>query len=179
MQALKLLKAITIVSSPYPNKLQRYSLGSGMDAGETKHCSKCDRPDSADNLVGCDTCEAWVHFGCANVTDSIADANRSWKCDKCLVREDDSVSQSRMSLGHSASSKHSSRASLVLRMMEEQKASRLRQIAEEELAQAVARKKRAAEEEQFIKQKYALLLGEVDELEDGQPEVKTEQSSEP
>ncbi|XP_053686701.1 uncharacterized protein LOC128736247 [Sabethes cyaneus] len=127
-----------------------------------KHCAKCDRPDTADNLVGCDTCETWMHYGCAQVTDSIAEENRSWKCDQCRDAE---TSQSRVSFGRSASSKRSSRLDLSLKMIEEQKEMEKRRILEEEAAQAAARKKLAETEEKFMKKKYELLLIEADDSE--------------
>ncbi|XP_055633544.1 uncharacterized protein LOC129773906 [Toxorhynchites rutilus septentrionalis] len=127
------------------------------------HCAKCDRPDSADNLVGCDTCETWVHFGCAQVSDSIV--NRSWKCDQC--RAEHSIIQPQGSVTRSTSSKRSSRVDLNLRMMEEQKAMRMRRILEEEAARAATRKKLAVEEEEFLKKKYEILLAETEDSEDG------------
>ncbi|XP_055643786.1 uncharacterized protein LOC129779990 [Toxorhynchites rutilus septentrionalis] len=120
-----------------------------MNDNTAKHCTKCDRPDSADNLVGCDTYETWMHFGCAGVTDSIADANRSWKCDQCCI--EDTMTQSRVSTGRSGSSKCSSRVELSLQMLEEQKALRM---------------KRIMEEEKFLKQKYELLIAEADNAEE-------------
>nr|XP_029720536.1 uncharacterized protein LOC109419047 [Aedes albopictus]XP_029720537.1 uncharacterized protein LOC109419047 [Aedes albopictus]XP_029720538.1 uncharacterized protein LOC109419047 [Aedes albopictus] len=138
-----------------------------MDNNSGKHCAKCDRPDTVDNLVGCDTCETWMHFGCAGVSDSIADPNRSWKCNRCRPLGEGSVAQSQYSVGRSTSSHRSSRVDLNLRLMEEQKAIRMRRILEEEAAQVAARKKIAEEEEHFLKQKYALLLAEADGAEDG------------
>ncbi|XP_062710230.1 uncharacterized protein LOC109425711 [Aedes albopictus] len=135
-----------------------------MDSRSGKHCAKCDRPDTVDNLVGCDTCETWMHFGCAGVTDSIADPNRTWKCDRCRPQVESSVCHS--SVGRSSASRRSSRIELSLRMLEEQKVIRMR-ILEEEAAQVAARKKIAEEEENFLKQKYALLLAEADGAEDG------------
>ncbi|XP_062542169.1 putative mediator of RNA polymerase II transcription subunit 12 [Armigeres subalbatus] len=44
-------------------------------------CAGCNQPNESDNLVQCDACDAWWHFGCAGVTGSIAD--RSWMCTKC------------------------------------------------------------------------------------------------
>ncbi|XP_062539189.1 uncharacterized protein LOC134207496 [Armigeres subalbatus] len=132
-----------------------------MSSGLTKHCSKCDRPDTADNLVGCDLCDTWMHYGCAKVTDSIADVNRSWKCERCRGREEDTISRA------TTSSRRSSRAELGLMMMEEQKALRLRRIMEEEAAKAAARNRIADEEERFLRKKYELLLAEADEAEDG------------
>lgn len=149
----------------YPNILQRFS-ALKMESKPGKHCAKCDRPDTVDNLVGCDKCETWMHFGCAGVTDSIADPNRSWKCDRCRSLSEASVCQSLLSVGRSSGSSRRSRIDLSLRMLEEQKAIRMR-ILEEEAAQVAARKKIAEEEENFLKQKYALLLAEADGADDG------------
>ncbi|XP_065088575.1 uncharacterized protein LOC135710053 [Ochlerotatus camptorhynchus] len=44
-------------------------------------CVACERPDSADDFVQCDECDAWFHFSCAGVTDSVAD--RAWVCYTC------------------------------------------------------------------------------------------------
>ncbi|XP_062545514.1 uncharacterized protein LOC134212033 [Armigeres subalbatus] len=134
-----------------------------MDYDIGKHCSKCDRSDTADNLVGCDNCDTWVHFGCAGVTDSIADPNRSWKCDRCSHQVGDLV----FTDGRSSTSRRSARADLNLKLLEEQKAMRTKRILEEEAAQAFARRKIAEEEENFLKQKYAILLAEADDAEDG------------
>ncbi|XP_062557240.1 uncharacterized protein LOC134222113 [Armigeres subalbatus] len=45
-------------------------------------CANCNRPDSYDNYVQCDRCQAWWHFLCAGVSESIAD--ESFTCDACL-----------------------------------------------------------------------------------------------
>ncbi|XP_058456660.1 uncharacterized protein LOC131434043 [Malaya genurostris] len=47
----------------------------------TSNCKNCDRPDHVENMVACDKCNTWWHFGCADVTESVAD--RSWKCNNC------------------------------------------------------------------------------------------------
>lgn len=45
-------------------------------------CVACKRPDSADNIVACDTCSLWWHYTCAGVTDSVRD--QEWTCRRCL-----------------------------------------------------------------------------------------------
>ncbi|XP_065080970.1 uncharacterized protein LOC135703620 [Ochlerotatus camptorhynchus] len=46
-------------------------------------CAGCQLPDSAeDEMVGCDHCQRWYHFGCAGVTDEVKDI--SWSCDECV-----------------------------------------------------------------------------------------------
>ncbi|XP_053686708.1 uncharacterized protein LOC128736255 [Sabethes cyaneus] len=132
-----------------------------------KHCVKCDRPDTADHLVGCDRCDTWMHFDCAGVTDSIADSDRSWKCDQCRLREDDAISQTRQSIGRSSTSKRSAKVELSLQMVEEQKALHMKRILEEQAAEAATRQKLAEAEEKFLKQKYDVLRAEADDIEEG------------
>lgn len=45
------------------------------------HCMLCSRPDEVDDMVQCDKCDAWHHFGCVNVDASVKDA--SWTCERC------------------------------------------------------------------------------------------------
>ncbi|XP_062710516.1 uncharacterized protein LOC134288741 [Aedes albopictus] len=54
-----------------------------MSASGEYSCKKCSRRDSSDNMVCCDFCDAWEHYGCAGVTDSISDSNRSFVCVRC------------------------------------------------------------------------------------------------
>lgn len=35
-------------------------------------------------MVCCDCCDGWEHYGCAGVTDSISDTNRSFVCVRCI-----------------------------------------------------------------------------------------------
>ncbi|XP_058828027.1 uncharacterized protein LOC131687944 [Topomyia yanbarensis] len=44
-------------------------------------CTNCDRPDSADNFVQCDKCDAWWHMSCAGVSELVE--GRPWSCRKC------------------------------------------------------------------------------------------------
>lgn len=48
-------------------------------AGRT--CKSCKGPDS-DEMVQCDICDKWHHFGCVGVTEEVAD--HSWSCPKCV-----------------------------------------------------------------------------------------------
>ncbi|XP_058817058.1 mucin-2-like [Topomyia yanbarensis] len=108
-----------------------------------KHnCRKCDLSDSADNMVGCDTCETWLHYKCAGVSDSIADPERCWQCDGCKGALD---SFSKISIASSRASKRSSRAELSLQMLQEQRMLKLKMLAEED----DARKRQVAEEEEM------------------------------
>ncbi|XP_065095155.1 uncharacterized protein LOC135717133 [Ochlerotatus camptorhynchus] len=46
-------------------------------------CAGCRLPDSAeDEMVFCDHCQRWYHFGCAGVTDEVKDV--SWCCKGCI-----------------------------------------------------------------------------------------------
>ncbi|XP_055605429.1 uncharacterized protein LOC129753621 [Uranotaenia lowii] len=45
-------------------------------------CPGCDLPNSASNMVQCDTCQAWWHQTCAGVTDSVE--KRPWSCKFCI-----------------------------------------------------------------------------------------------
>lgn len=118
-------------------------------------------------MVGCDLCDAWVHFGCAGVTASIE--NHSWKCDKCKEKIlEDTTQRSVSSRTSSVSSKASQRVQLRLQMLEEQRQLRLKVLEEEEAArkkraaeEEAARRKRAQEEAEFIRQKYELLMDET------------------
>ncbi|XP_062713585.1 uncharacterized protein LOC134290455 [Aedes albopictus] len=44
-------------------------------------CNKCEKPNSFENMVMCDTCLDWYHLGCAGVTPGIE--HRPWHCEKC------------------------------------------------------------------------------------------------
>ncbi|XP_058456704.1 uncharacterized protein LOC131434071 [Malaya genurostris] len=47
------------------------------------NCAACNRPDNEESqMVFCDHCERWYHFGCAGVTAEIKDV--SWCCQKCV-----------------------------------------------------------------------------------------------
>ncbi|XP_055605098.1 uncharacterized protein LOC129753322 [Uranotaenia lowii] len=45
-------------------------------------CPGCDLPNSASNMVQCDTCQAWWHQTCAGVTESVE--KRPWSCKFCV-----------------------------------------------------------------------------------------------
>ncbi|XP_062711689.1 uncharacterized protein LOC134289605 [Aedes albopictus] len=46
-----------------------------------KSCTACNHPDHIEDMVACDNCGKWYHFGCANVDESIVD--QTWKCQPC------------------------------------------------------------------------------------------------
>ncbi|XP_055622254.1 uncharacterized protein LOC129765843 [Toxorhynchites rutilus septentrionalis] len=48
------------------------------------NCAACERPDHAEkDMVFCDQCQNWYHFGCAGVTNAVKD-DSSWICGKCM-----------------------------------------------------------------------------------------------
>ncbi|XP_062707859.1 uncharacterized protein LOC134288121 [Aedes albopictus] len=148
-------------------------------------CKKCNQIVGDDNWVCCDVCESWVHFRCAGVNQSIAD--KSWKCSDCLADWDgtDVTSKSGVSFNESSVSKSSSRSSqrlqLSLQHLEEQRRlSKLR--SEEELQmkkmeeeakeearlkklqmEEAAKLKQLDEEQEYLKQRYNLLMQIADE----------------
>lgn len=82
--------------------------GAPTAAGGEKQgsCAHCSKPDSYDNYVQCDRCNAWWHYLCAGVTNSIAD--RSFTCEACL----------HVSLSSRVSSSSSRVAAMQLRLQE-------------------------------------------------------------
>ncbi|XP_053690818.1 GRB10-interacting GYF protein 2-like [Sabethes cyaneus] len=46
-----------------------------------KECMFCDAPNSACDMVQCDTCELWAHYSCAGVTEAVKD--HDWNCRNC------------------------------------------------------------------------------------------------
>ncbi|KXJ69602.1 hypothetical protein RP20_CCG026464 [Aedes albopictus] len=126
-----------------------------------KHCKKCTRPDEAENMVGCDGCEAWEHYGCAGVSGSIAGSNRSWMCEDCRRQALATTGAgSTVSAYTSASSKKSRQAQLRLELLEQQKQVRI---------------KRLEEEEQYLKDKFEILmqLEEEDDMASNRSRVST------
>ncbi|XP_062556853.1 uncharacterized protein LOC134221681 [Armigeres subalbatus] len=122
---------------------------------ENTNCKKCTRPDDAENMVGCDTCDAWQHYGCAGVSESIAGSNRSWKCDGCRLKsipvaEAVGSPSSTASAYTSASSKKSRQAQLRLELLEQQNEIRMRKL---------------EEEEKYLKERFELLM-RIEEEED-------------
>ncbi|XP_053698696.1 uncharacterized protein LOC128745645 [Sabethes cyaneus] len=47
-------------------------------------CGKCDHPDN-DEMVCCDECESWWHYGCVGESPGVA--NREFRCEKCAVKK--------------------------------------------------------------------------------------------
>lgn len=52
-------------------------------AASPSNCTKCDLPDSAENMVACDGCGSWYHYSCAEVDESVAEL--PWKCESCGI----------------------------------------------------------------------------------------------
>ncbi|XP_062713658.1 uncharacterized protein LOC134290517 [Aedes albopictus] len=141
-------------------------MGSTSNPKDCHNCGKCNRSDSANNMVGCDLCETWVHYDCAGVTDSIADPERSWKCEKCLAELNAKPrSQKSGTSRTSGQSGTSQRQQLQLQLLEEQRKLRLKHQEEEYAARKKAaeeeekvRKERMEEECRYLKEKFELLL---------------------
>ncbi|XP_062533470.1 uncharacterized protein LOC134202498 [Armigeres subalbatus] len=54
------------------------------DPNETAYnCGKCHRPDEDESqMVFCDNCQVWFHFGCQGVTSAVQEDN-DWVCNDC------------------------------------------------------------------------------------------------
>ncbi|XP_058443807.1 uncharacterized protein LOC131425723 [Malaya genurostris] len=59
------------------------------------NCAACHRPDNDEtNMVFCDHCQRWYHFGCAGVNDDVR--NISWSCPDCEACESDVADSSEL-----------------------------------------------------------------------------------
>lgn len=113
-------------------------------SGEGKHCKKCEGPDEIEDMVCCDGCDAWEHYGCAGVSDSIAGSSRSWMCENCRVKLLAAAdSNSTASAYSSTSSKKSRKIQLRLDLLEQQNQIRMRKL---------------EEQEKYLKEKFAMLM---------------------
>lgn len=148
---------------------------STADPNKNHNCSKCNRSDSADNMVGCDLCGRWAHFECAGVTDSIGDPDRSWKCDRCRAAEATEVASHRSRSSRRSRTSHRSRQEiqLDLQQLEEEQRLRLKHLEEEEAARKKAieeeeraRLKRMEEERRFLKDRFEILRAGIDNTND-------------
>ena len=45
-------------------------------------CGGCERHNTVDNMVLCDRCEKWYHYGCAGVTAEVK--IQEWRCESCV-----------------------------------------------------------------------------------------------
>nr|XP_029729221.1 uncharacterized protein LOC115266788 [Aedes albopictus] len=124
-----------------------------------KDCGKCSSGGVVGQMVGCDMCDIWFHAGCVGETEASLNPDRTWKCSHC-AKEDAGERASRHT-NKSARSSASSRArrELLLQQLEEQRALKLKQRAEED----EIRKKRAEEDEVFLQQKLNLILEDDNE----------------
>ncbi|XP_055633239.1 uncharacterized protein LOC129773625 [Toxorhynchites rutilus septentrionalis] len=112
--------------------------------GRSGSCVNCSRPDEYDNFVQCDKCDAWWHMSCAEVTPTIAE--RPWTCRKCLPVQ--VTSHAGSSTG--AMSNASARATLKLKLMEEE-----REIQRREFEY----------EKEMLRKKYEILEQQLEETE--------------
>ncbi|XP_062705798.1 uncharacterized protein LOC134287620 [Aedes albopictus] len=53
------------------------------DPQEQRNCVNCNRPDHIEDMVACDDCSAWYHYGCADVNFTVKD--QSWTCHPCRL----------------------------------------------------------------------------------------------
>ncbi|XP_055588827.1 uncharacterized protein LOC129741145 [Uranotaenia lowii] len=60
---------------------------SHFEEEDESNCATCNRPDSEEDMVQCDACDAWHHYTCAGV--DVAVANLPWICGKCMNAKDD------------------------------------------------------------------------------------------
>lgn len=60
------------------------------DLNETAYnCGKCNRPDEDESqMVFCDNCQRWFHFGCQGVASEVQD-DHDWVCNECAGKRDE------------------------------------------------------------------------------------------
>ncbi|XP_055623485.1 uncharacterized protein LOC129766911 [Toxorhynchites rutilus septentrionalis] len=139
-----------------------------VPGNQEKYCKKCDRPDLQEGMVCCDACESWVHFNCAGVGESIAEPDKSWKCSDCLA-DCEGAAKSDVSFNESSvskSSRVSQRLQLSLQLLEDQRKLKQKRADEEERIRKLeeeAKLKQLDEEQEYLKQRYALLMRIEDE----------------
>ncbi|XP_055623720.1 uncharacterized protein LOC129767124 [Toxorhynchites rutilus septentrionalis] len=143
------------------------------------HCLMCDRPDNADNLVQCDKCDGYVHFSCADVGESIADADRSFTCKKCVESEEavtiSSQHTSKRSHASSRSSISARRTSLRLQQIETDRQNRLKELDDAEKYQRMRRQVEA----DFDKQRFQVLDAQQEEVEQRSTRSRSQPGSSP
>ncbi|XP_058464923.1 uncharacterized protein LOC131438730 [Malaya genurostris] len=140
------------------------------------NCPQCKEPDQADNMVACDKCDAWHHFRCAGVNDSIAD--RSWRCINCRLRTSSVPSNS------SRKSMSQAQAELHLKKLDEERAMQAKHLSEEfalkqaKLAQQEeALKLQMALDQRYMEQRYAVLQATLEENDGKSRSTCSQQSS--
>ncbi|XP_055585492.1 uncharacterized protein LOC129738331 [Uranotaenia lowii] len=109
---------------------------------EEYHCVNCPRPDSAEDMVQCDSCDVWWHYSCANVDESVKDV--AWVCPGC--RTPDIANSTRNS---QASRSVSEFAESLSKLREKQELERARVDLE-------LRRKHLEEEQQLLDSSLAL-----------------------
>ncbi|XP_065095159.1 uncharacterized protein LOC135717136 [Ochlerotatus camptorhynchus] len=50
------------------------------------HCRLCTRKDEVQDMVACDQCDRWFHYGCVELT-CLPDKKEPWSCAKCRMDE--------------------------------------------------------------------------------------------
>nr|XP_029714385.1 uncharacterized protein LOC115258434 [Aedes albopictus] len=110
-------------------------------------------------MVGCDMCDVWFHPGCVEVTETNLNPDKTWKCAHCANDEDREVASQHTNKSMRSSASSRARKELLLRQLEEQRALKLKQRAEED----EIRKKRAEEDEAFLQQKLDIILEDDNE----------------
>lgn len=124
-----------------------------------KVCGKCSSGGMIDRMVGCDMCDVWFHPGCVEVTETNLNPDKTWKCAHCANDEDREVASQHTNKSMRSSASSRARKELLLRQLEEQRALKLKQRAEED----EIRKKRAEEDEAFLQQKLDIILEDDNE----------------
>nr|XP_029716754.1 flocculation protein FLO11-like [Aedes albopictus] len=124
-----------------------------------KECGKCSSGGLVGQMVGCDMCDVWFHAGCVGETETSLNPDRTWKCSLCSKEDAGEVASRHTSKSVRSSASSRARRELLLQQLEEQRALKLKQRAEED----EIRKKRAEEDEAFLQQKLDLILEEDDE----------------
>ncbi|XP_055543765.1 uncharacterized protein LOC129729278 [Wyeomyia smithii] len=137
--------------------------GDAASVTNAKYCKKCDRTDVQEGMVCCDVCDSWVHFQYAGVSESIAEPDRSWKCSDCMANWD-AASKSAVSFNESSvskSSRVSQKLQLSLQLLEEQQKLKKKRMEEERRIRRLEeeiRMKQIDDEQEYLRQKYALLM---------------------
>ncbi|XP_055527248.1 trichohyalin-like [Wyeomyia smithii] len=125
-----------------------------MNSADESSCMLCDAPNSACDMVQCDSCHQWAHFFCVGVTKAIED--RDWNCKKCtkelLVPKTNKQSkrtgsQKSKSYGGSEHELSTSFATSLRKLEEEQR------IKEKEMAEEMILQERRLEMERILKEK--------------------------
>ncbi|XP_062710664.1 uncharacterized protein LOC134288800 [Aedes albopictus] len=109
-----------------------------MSAQEVSNCRGCTRPDEAEDMVACDECSQWWHYGCAGVAASVC--NRSWRCVTCVKHS---------SYGSALPSGSVNTAGTSARL-------RLQQLTEAKALEDRLRKEQADKEREYLQMKHQL-----------------------